>query len=282
MATEYPHLDEWRDYYFRMRTYVPEWGMFTGQDRKVEVAGDGSGNYQFANGNPLRITDPSGLDYVPVDKNGIVWAVSEFLGWDLKRERMGVLTQYGGIPTVFSDPIFQRGAVNRFLIGLTRLERQVARGSAEYEDVVKLISQEGERYADPASIYEEINIPVEFETSRKIGLKEIAAIFGQIETEVKHQIILQAGTSAAVTALPLALSMFRSGSRVFIKSGDEVIEFTGKSEEELKQFVLGQAPKGTVALDANALIRSLEKGELAVLDRAIASRAPTISITAAK
>jgi len=39
---------------------------------------------------------------------------------------------------------------------------------------------------------------------------------------------------------------------------------------------------GKVALDANALIRGLEKGELAALDAAIAGRIPTISITAAK
>ncbi|MBX3255088.1 MAG: hypothetical protein KF862_13175 [Chitinophagaceae bacterium] len=39
---------------------------------------------------------------------------------------------------------------------------------------------------------------------------------------------------------------------------------------------------GKVALDANALIRGLEKGELAALDAAIAGRVPTISITAAK
>jgi RHS repeat-associated protein len=42
------------------------------------------------------------------------------------------------------------------------------------------------------------------------------------------------------------------------------------------------AAKGTVALDSNALMRGLEKGELAALDAAIAGRVPTISITAAK
>jgi RHS repeat-associated protein len=41
-------------------------------------------------------------------------------------------------------------------------------------------------------------------------------------------------------------------------------------------------PRGVAALDANALIRGLEGGELAAVDEALAGRTPTISITAAK
>lgn len=42
------------------------------------------------------------------------------------------------------------------------------------------------------------------------------------------------------------------------------------------------AATGRVALDANALIRGLDAGELAAVDAALAGRAPVISITAAK
>lgn len=63
-----------RDYYFRMRVYVPEWGSFTGADRDVRLEGEGVMNYLFANNNPLQYTDPRGLEPswpgLDVDYNG--------------------------------------------------------------------------------------------------------------------------------------------------------------------------------------------------------------------
>jgi hypothetical protein len=56
-----------------------------------------------------------------------------------------------------------------------------------------------------------------------------------------------------------------------------VAEKVATAAEEVPNVV-----RELVALDANALIRGLEKGELAALDAAISGRIPTISITAAK
>jgi RHS repeat-associated protein len=50
------------DYYFRNRTYVPEWGCFTGPDALVKLEPNGPCNYLFAENNPLRYVDPEGLD----------------------------------------------------------------------------------------------------------------------------------------------------------------------------------------------------------------------------
>jgi RHS repeat-associated protein len=49
------------DYYFRNRTYIPEWGVFTGPDALVQIEANGPCNYLFANNNPLRFRDPEGL-----------------------------------------------------------------------------------------------------------------------------------------------------------------------------------------------------------------------------
>jgi RHS repeat-associated protein len=49
------------DYYFRNRTYIPEWGVFTGPDALVQMEANGPCNYLFANNNPLRYVDPEGL-----------------------------------------------------------------------------------------------------------------------------------------------------------------------------------------------------------------------------
>lgn len=47
------------DYYFRMRTYIPEWGMFTGPDMRIDVMEEnGACTYLFANNNPLVYVDP--------------------------------------------------------------------------------------------------------------------------------------------------------------------------------------------------------------------------------
>ena len=54
--------DEHRqEYYFRMRTYVPEWGQFTGPDMDIRLEGEGIMNYLFALNSPLQYTDPTGL-----------------------------------------------------------------------------------------------------------------------------------------------------------------------------------------------------------------------------
>jgi RHS repeat-associated protein len=50
------------DYYFRNRTYVPEWGCFTGPDMRYELEPNGPCNYLFAKNNPLRYVDPEGLE----------------------------------------------------------------------------------------------------------------------------------------------------------------------------------------------------------------------------
>ena len=50
------------DYYFRLRTYIPEWGMFTGPDFKLAPSDpNGACNYLFASNNPLMFRDPTGL-----------------------------------------------------------------------------------------------------------------------------------------------------------------------------------------------------------------------------
>ena len=67
------------------------------------------------------------------------------------------------------------------------------------------------------------------------------------------------------------------------KAGREAAEKSAKeAAEKAAKEAAEKASKGTVALDANALINALEKGERAALDAAIAGRTPTISITAAK
>jgi RHS repeat-associated protein len=52
-------------YYYRFRTYIPEWGTFTGPDMNLAlgITGEfnGIGNYLFCNNNPLMYTDPLGL-----------------------------------------------------------------------------------------------------------------------------------------------------------------------------------------------------------------------------
>ncbi len=52
-------------YYYRFRTYIPEWGSFTGPDMNLAlgITGEpnGIGNYLFCNNNPLNYTDPLGL-----------------------------------------------------------------------------------------------------------------------------------------------------------------------------------------------------------------------------
>jgi RHS repeat-associated protein len=52
-------------YYYRNRTYIPEWGCFTGPDMNLAngILGEpnGIGNYLFCNNNPQMYTDPLGL-----------------------------------------------------------------------------------------------------------------------------------------------------------------------------------------------------------------------------
>jgi hypothetical protein len=59
-------------------------------------------------------------------------------------------------------------------------------------------------------------------------------------------------------------------------------ELSEELSEEVAEVEMRQGPRGTAALDANALIRGLEGGELAAVEGALAGRTPTISITAAK
>jgi RHS repeat-associated protein len=55
-------FDHRGDYYFRMRTYIPEWGMFTGPDMRIDVMEEnGACNYLFALNNPLVYVDPTWL-----------------------------------------------------------------------------------------------------------------------------------------------------------------------------------------------------------------------------
>jgi len=58
------------DYYFRNRTYIPEWGVFTGPDALVQIEANGPCNYLFANNNPLRYRDPEGLLTVYIWNSG--------------------------------------------------------------------------------------------------------------------------------------------------------------------------------------------------------------------
>jgi len=55
------------DYYFRNRTYIPEWGVFTGPDALVQIEANGPCNYLFANNNPLRYVDPEGLGSLDIE-----------------------------------------------------------------------------------------------------------------------------------------------------------------------------------------------------------------------
>ena len=63
------HGREWDaergDYYYRNRTYVPEWGSFTGPDmylgNGIEGEPEGVGNYVFCRNDPVNNLDPCGL-----------------------------------------------------------------------------------------------------------------------------------------------------------------------------------------------------------------------------
>jgi RHS repeat-associated protein len=54
-------------YYYRYRTYIPEWGSFTGPDMNLSngILGEpnGIGNYLFCNNNPVDFRDPRGLKW---------------------------------------------------------------------------------------------------------------------------------------------------------------------------------------------------------------------------
>jgi len=89
--------DEHRgDYYYRLRTYIPEWGMFTGPDRDIRLTDpNGACNYLFCNNNPLVYVDPWGLFVETIiDVGSIGWSLHDmvdnpsvknaaFLTWDV-------------------------------------------------------------------------------------------------------------------------------------------------------------------------------------------------------
>jgi RHS repeat-associated protein len=50
------------DYYYRYRTYIPEWGAFTGPDLLIEMTDPmGAVNYTFCSNHPMQNIDPLGL-----------------------------------------------------------------------------------------------------------------------------------------------------------------------------------------------------------------------------
>jgi RHS repeat-associated protein len=255
--------------YHSARYYLPWLGRWGSCD-PIGI-GDGINSFIYCHANPMAFLDKTGHQAEPR-----CYVMHPTLGVPVE-----VLGEEKNMPGVFCDPPPKRA--DSKVEGNVATNSNVTETESTGEIVADVVTDFIPIVGGGKDIYQGIKEGKGWKVALGVGsiifdvftLGGSSLIKGGIKTGIK-----QGAKSLAKEGTELAAKELAE------KAAQEVAEKTAKeATEKAAQEAAERAAKeaaGKVALDANALIRGLEKGELAALDAAIAGRIPTISITAAK
>jgi RHS repeat-associated protein len=248
-------------YYHGARYYAPWLGRWISPD--LETA-NGWNLYVYVGNRPITLVDPDGRQHAPPAGGGV--GAPGF--WE------GMIPIWGSGRDAVHN--FQEGKIG-WGLGYTALAvTDVFLVKSLITAGGKLVVKGGARVFLSTAAKEAAELAAK-DAAEKAAKETAAKLAQQAAETAAKDAAAQAAKDAAEKAVKEAAEK-AAADRASANAGKQAAEKTAQKTGEKG----GEKAAEKVALDANALMNGLEKGELAAIDAAIAGRTPTISITAAK
>jgi len=292
-AKRYRYTGKERDeetalYYYGARHYAAWLGRWTSCDPAGMV--DGPNLYRYARNSPVVCCDPNGTDSQAQEREIVI--PREFTGSESEAElhevARGAGYDFTGTPKWIPE-------TKSWDVGtLTPIEpkQEAADAAGDSQEAADVPATEDAPKAKNSASPE---------PDGAVGQPDLAEslipIWGSGRSAVDH---FQKGnwgrgilfTALAVSDVFLVKALVTAGGKLLVKGGAALLTkeaVTAGEKEIVKEGAelaakegVGAVERGTAALDANALVLAIEKGEAAAVDAALAGRIPIVSITAAK